>query len=358
MRKKERQIAKGALIGFGVILLIDVVMQWVEHLNRGERFTWDNFDGFRTLESGIKGGVIGAGIGYLSYEFGSLTEQKQLFNSDEYLKNILRSECLNENSDLLNQAVLCRDELKLWMVNLFGDKLVSVPQNAGSLTKRTANANSFDIDILLPFKKDSFHSLEEMYNWTYEKINRDFGKKTFVSKQSKAISVLFELDGFEINFDIVPGREINNYKIDKKLNLYVNPKVFWKRGSSFKIDSSIQRNITINKPEARRVIRLLKIYNQRNLLEMPTITIEQAVVEAMSCARFGIYRSNTENLLNSMQYIAQKLRQEKFIDYGNANNNLNNKMSWNARFAASELLRKDVEKIINTPHYIKEVFEI
>lgn len=357
MRKQEQQIVKGALIGFGAMSLIDILLQWIEHLNRGEKFTWDSYDGSRTLKNGMVGGVVGAGVGYILYEFESSRDQHQSFNSDEYLEDILRSESLKGNSDLLNKALIFRDQLKVWMLNHVGEKLVSVPENAGSFTKRTANANSFDIDILLPFKRESFNSLEEMYNWTYDKLNKEFGRKAIVCMQSKAISILFEKDGFEIKFDIVPGREINNYKVDKKLNLYVNPKVFWKRGSSFKIDSSVQRNITVNKPEARRVIRLLKIYNQRNSLEIPSIIIEQSVVEAMSFSRFGIFRSNTDNLLNSMEYLAQKLNQETFIDHGNANNNLNSKMSLSSKFAASNLLRKDIEKIENTPHYIKEIFE-
>lgn len=357
MRKKQRYILQGAAIGAGIGALIDIFIQWLEHYDRGEKMTWDSFDGSRTLNSGVMGGTIGAGIGYISYEYGKMLEDNESFNSDEYIKDVLRTENLKENPDLLEKALFFRDKLKLWMIDNLTHKLVSVPENMGSFTKRTANATNFDIDILLPYKRESFQTLEEMYNWTYDKLDYEFSNYATVTRNTKAISVLFRKDDFEINFDIVPGREINNYKIDRKLNLYVKPNVFWKRSSSFKIDSSIQRNITINKPEARRVIRLIKSYNKRNLLSVPTVIIEQAVVEAMSIHKHGVYCSDTDNLLNCMEYLAEKLGQEKFIDFGNTNNNLNNKMSWNDRVTAINLLRSDVEKVEKTPYYLTEIFE-
>ena len=357
MRKKERYIAQGAIIGFGVTALIDILMQWLEHNDRGDKFTWESYDGNRTLRNGFLGSAIGAGIGYVSYEYQSTLEQKQSFNSDEYLKSILRQEDLKQNPELLDNAVLVRDKLKLWIVNNFSEKLVSVPENTGSFAKRTANAASFDIDILLPFRRDSFDTLEDMYSWTFEQLHQKFGRQAKVVKGTKAISISFEKNGQAINFDIVPGREIGNYKQDRRLNLYVKPNRFWKRGTSFKIDASTQRNMTINKPEARKVIRLLKIYNDTNYLNIPSVLLEQATVEALSERKYGVYTSNTDNLLNSMDYLAEKLGQEFFTDHGNTNNNLNNKIDSYSRSKAIELLQKDIVKIEANPYYLKEIFE-
>lgn len=358
MRKKQRHIVQGALIGFGIAALIDILMQLLEHLDRGEKFTWKDLDGTRTLKNGMIGGALGAGAGYIKYVFGNSLDEKQSFNSDEYLNNVLRTESLRENPDLLENALIFRDKLKLWIVENVSDKLVSLPVNSGSFIKRTANSNGFDVDITLPYKRDSFQSLEDMYNWTYDKLNSKFGNIAKVKRNTKAISILFEKDGYEINFDVVPGREINNYKIDNELNLFVNSKVFWKRGSSFKINTAIQRYATTNKPEARRVIRLIKSYNYRNSLHLPSVVIEQAVIEALSNRRYGVYSSDTDNLLNSMEYLAAKLEQENFIDHGNSNNNLNNKLSNEQRYTVIRLLRTDIEKIEASPYYLKEIFEL
>lgn len=357
MRKKDRYLAQGAIIGFGVSSLIDILMQWLEHNYRGEKFTWESYDGTRTLKNGFLGGAIGAGIGYVSYEYRSALEQKESFNSDEYLKSILRQEDLKQNPELLDNAILVRDKLKLWIVNNFSEKLVSVPENAGSFTKRTANATSFDIDILLPFRRDSFDTLEGMFNWTFEQLDQKFGRQAKVVKGTKAICISFEQNGQTINFDIVPGREIGNYNQDRRLNLCVMSKLFWKRGTSFKIDSFTQRTMTINKPEARKVIRLLKIYNTSNNLNIPSVMIEQATIEALSERKYGVYSSNTDNLLNSMDYLSEKLKQEYYVDHGNSNNNLNGKIDNYSRSKAIELLQKDVAIIETNPYYLKEIFE-
>jgi len=56
----------------------------------------------------------------------------------------------------------------------------------------------------------------------------------------------------------------------------------WQRGSSFRTNYYLQRNITTNKPDARNTIKLLKIYRERNKLDIPTVVIEQCVGEALS----------------------------------------------------------------------------
>lgn len=356
MRKKDQLILKGALIGIGVSSLIDFIFQLIEKRDDGQTLTWENYDLKRTLSHAAVGGAIGAGVGYTFYKLNTIEISKKAFNSDNYLYSILREEDLKNNPRLLNTAIEFRDYLKVWMVEEFKGMLVALPENSGSFTKKTANLSNFDIDIILPFKKSSFSSLQEMFDYTYSRLNMKFGKKIIVTKQTKAISLVIEKFGHSINFDIVPGREINDYKNDRKLNLYVSENVFWKRGSSFKVNSAIQRNMTKNKPEARSVIRILKIYNERNSLKIPKVLIEQGVIEALSKNNYGIYSSITENLLNSMLFIAEKLKQNQFLDYANSNNNLNEKMSTDEKIQTVKLFLKDVERIEANSCYLQEIF--
>lgn len=359
MRKKERYTTQAAAIGFCITALGDVLMQWLEHYERDEKFTWDSYDGTRTLKNAMIGVTIGAGVGYALYEYTSILERKKSFNSDEYLKAILKDQDLKNNPDLYQKAILVRDELKLRLLDSFSDVLVSVPKNTGSFVRSTANIESYDIDILLPFRKESFSSLEDMFNYTFEKIHSEFQNQQNVKvrKKTKSIRISFVREGNEISFDIVPGREIGNYKLDNRLNLFVNSKSIWTRNSSFKIDASHQRNITINKPDERRVIRLLKLYNSKNNLNIPKVIIEQSVVLALSENNFGIFSSITDNLLNSMLFLSKKLEQNQFIDWGNSSNNLLLKMSTNERMRASQILRNDVDNVENNSHVIKEILE-
>jgi hypothetical protein len=74
-----------------------------------------------------------------------------------------------------------------------------------------------------------------------------------------------------------------------------------------------QRNITLNKPEARQIIKLLKAYRDRNNYDLPTVIIEKCVVDAMSNNNFGIHPSITENLLNCMEFSWTKIESKRSL---------------------------------------------
>lgn len=356
MRRQEKHIVTGGLIGFGVGALADILIQWVEHTDRQEPFTWETYNGWRTLGTGLKTGIIGAGVGYLVYQC-KLSDEKQLpFNSDAYLRKLLHDENLKAKPNLLQEALDKRAYLRQWLITRFGNKLVAKPEDVGSFNSRTAIASSFDLDVIVPFSKSSYNTLEDMYNDVYNAIKIEFGKSASVVKQTRGIGVSFGNNESRVHIDIVPGREINNYFVEKDLNLYVRPNSFWERGSSFKTNVRVQKEMTLYQPEARRVIKLLKSYHSRNGLSLPSIIITQCVVAAMN--QHGVYPSDTDNLLISMEYIAQKLMAGKIIDIANTNNNLKNKVEAFYRKQIAVQLQNDIKKIKANPRYIKEIFEV
>lgn len=357
MRKQERHVVNGLLIGAGITALADILFQWIEHKDKGEDFTWDSYDGMRTFRNSLIGGAIGAGIGYGVYCYRINEEAKLPFNSDEYLKKILTEEHLKANPVFFKRVIEKREEVKQWLVDKFGADLVAMPEDTGSIPKRTAIGSKYDSDIILPFKKGSYDSLETMYNHVLEIVGAEFENEATITKHTKAIGLTFENGGKPIHFDIVPGREINNYAVEKDLNLYVRPDWVWQRGSSFKTNIGVQKNITVNKPEARRVIKLLKTYRDRNSLPLPTLMVEQCVVAALSDNNFGVHSSDTENVLNCMDYIATKMEHKNLIDIANSNNNLHDKLTSFQRSYIADQLNGDIRKIEENPRYIKEIFE-
>src|SRR5690606_36098914 len=138
--------------------------------------------------------------------------------------------------------------------------------------------------------------------------------------------------------------------------LYVRPDWIWQKGTSFKANIGLQRAITVNQPEARRVIKLLKCYKDRNNLFLPTTIIEQSVIAAMSRQNFGIADSVTEDLLNCMYFLAKTLKRESLQDISNSNNNLFGKMNLWERSLVAWQLHNDLERIEDNPRYIKEIF--
>lgn len=358
MRRKEKYIINGALLGIGITSLIDILLQWNEHKNRGENFTWKSYDGSRTIKNSLKGGLAGASLGYLYYKHKTSEESKLNFNPDKYLKKILRSESLKEKPELLGNALKFKAEIKTFLSNKYANILASEPEDTGSFVKGTANNSSFDLDIILPFKSTSFNSLEEMYTHTYETLKDRYSFIASIQKQTKAISIVFENEFDFLNFDIVPGREINNYKIDKELNLYIRPDWIWQRGSSFKTNIWSQKSLIKSKPAIKQSIRLMKLYVERNDFEIPKIIIEQGVKEALSTKKFGIHSSQTENLLNCMVYLSEFIKKQTVLDYANSNNNLSSKITEQNKNSLSNQLIFDVERIEVTPRYIREIFEI
>lgn len=357
MRRQDRHIVNGALIVGGATALIDILLQWMEHRDKGVEFTWDSYNGMRTLKRSLVGAAVGGGLGYAYYRYQISQEARLPFSSDDYIKKILTEEHLKANPATFKSVVAYREKLKQWMVDKFGNKLVALPEDTGSFYKRTAINSNYDLDIVLPFRKNSYASLAEMYYDVYEKVRRTFGEKATVTKQTKAIGITFENNGNPIHFDVVPGREMNNYAVEKDLNLYVKPDWIWQRGSSFKTNVGVQKSMTVNKPEARTVIKLLKAYRDRNSLPLPTLMVEQCVVDALSENNFGVYTSPTENLLNCMDFISKKMEQKNLIDIANSNNNLHDKVTDLQKSYISNQLRKDIQRIEENPRYIKEIFE-
>lgn len=359
MRRKDRYILTGALLFAGGTVLIDVLRQWREKRKHGLKLTWENYNGKQSFNLAFRNGIIGGGLGYAYYSYCIHGESKLPFNSDEYLRKVLAEELLKNDNAYLAIAITQKRTIKEMLFQEFGEVLVSYPLDGGSFVKRTAIVSNYDLDIVLPFARNSYSSLEQMYYDVYEKLNKMFGHKALIRKHSKAISISFELkSGDFIDFDIVPGREINNFANDKNLNLYIRPDWIWQRGGSFKTNYAQQRNITTNKPDVRNIIKLLKIYRERNRLNIPTVVIEQCAVEALSENNFGIHPSLTENLLNAMNFLSDRLKQNFLADFTNTNNNLNSKLRDSDRYYISELLFRDVERIEQNPRYIQEVFDL
>lgn len=356
MKRQEKYVLEGVIWGLIIVVFFDILRQWLTKKEQAEKLCWENYDGQRTLKCGLVGGILGGGLGAAFYNFLIEKESKMPFDPDAYLLRQHAMENIKSNPEVFNKILTCRQRVKDSLKELFKGRLVCSPKDTGSFSKRTANISNYDLDIILPMKRSAYSSLKKMYDEVFITLVKAFGSFATIKKQTKAIALIFNVDGYDIYFDIVPGREIDNYLIDHKLNLYVRPDWIWQRGSSFKINAREQRDITIYKPEARKTIRLLKLYRDRNLLRLPSVIIEQCVVEALSDRLFGIYKSTTENLLNSMEHIAAKLNHMSIIDHSNTNNNLNDKIScYDRQFISSRLLN-DINAVENNPRYLKEIF--
>jgi len=149
MRRQDRYITNGALIVGGATALIDILLQWMEHKDKGIEFTWDSYNGMRTVKRSLIGAAVGGGLGYGYYCYQIREEAKLPFNSDDYVKKILTEEHLKANPAAFKSVVAYREKVKQWMVDKFGNKLVALPEDTGSFYKRTAIGSNYDLDIVV-----------------------------------------------------------------------------------------------------------------------------------------------------------------------------------------------------------------
>ena len=112
--------------------------------------------------------------------------------------------------------------------------------------------------------------------------------------------------------------------------------------------------MTTNNPDARKIIRLLKLYRDANNLGLPSLIIEHSVVKALSKK---VYASVCENLLYGMSNLAENLMQTTLVDFANTNNNILQKMTEHERSKVRRMLLTDVQSVENNPRYLKEMFE-
>ena len=357
MRRQDRYILNGALFVGGIAAFYDLIRQKNELNINGARLMLQNFDRMRIFKTFVGWAAAGAGLGYCFYCDKVLQEEELPFSADKYLKNVLEEEHLKADPADFRRAVALFKKVKQYLAEEFKYELAGPPVEAGSFGKRIAIGSNYDLDIVLPFDKYAYRTLEEMHYDVYETLRIKFKGVAIITKQKKSIRLVFESKGIPVYFDIVPGREINNYKVDKKLKLYVRPDWIGQKASSFKINVRLQKEMTVNKPAARKVIKLLKTYKDRNDLPLPTPLIEQCVTSALSENNFGVYHSLVENLLNCMDFVAKRLEQTSLRDMANSNNNLLDKLGHYKKICIAEQLQKDIMRIEENPGYVKDIFD-
>lgn len=357
MRRKNKYLMNGALVGGAVLVIADIFSQWSELKKNGKNLNWENYDRWRALKLALFGAARGALIGELLYDYRIHKEKAIPFNPDPYLRNILRKENIKSDPTKLNKVLITRGEVKNWLQHEFGHQLVGPIEETGSFKKRTAIISNFDLDLTLPFGKFFYNTLEEMYNDVFKRIHSKYGEVAEVLKQKKTIGITFTMGNRQLHIDIAPGREINNYQIDKELNFYIRPEYIWQNGSTFKTNVDMQKSLTVNKPEVRKIIKLIKVYRDLNRLQLPSVIIDQLTITAFNNSNFDWGISEIANFRYTLNYIGSKLNNRSIIDIANSNNNLLDKMSSYDRSSISDQMMSDVKKMKENPRHLMELFE-
>ena len=354
MRPQTRYFVQGAAIGGIAASVIDMIIQAIELHDQRLPF-WDNWNYNQTFKNGITGAAWGGVIGLAVYEVKQIQESNLPFDPNKHLHNVLMSASIKNDPVILNAALNHRNQIATNLNSVFNNKLADSPTYFGSTVKGTAINGNFDCDIFLPFKRESFGTLEEMYMSVYSTLKKDY-KGFEVRKQKRSIGLSVSYEKSDLHFDIVPGRAIGDYRYDKSVNLFEYHSSVFEENSLIKSNVEIQSGVVRNRPDERKVIKLFKVYRDRNYLKLPSPVIEHFVIEAFDRRSYNSTSLFT-NFKYCMEYMADKIERNGLIDISNTNNNLLESLTNSDRSCIRRQLERDLSRIYENKRYLKDIYE-
>mgnify|MGYP001354657023 FL=1 len=283
-------------------------------------------------------------------------------NKAEYLSKVLETHRMSKIQDLVNKFKSKRDEVKSALLENYGSKIYA-PFDSGSFKKHTAINIKFDLDIVGPFKRDSFGKLENMFDDLYEFLYETYKEVAYVRKQKVSIGIEFneDEDGDIVSLDVVPGRELNQdqYLEDKNLNLYVYSQFGLLQKSTY-IQTNIHSQIEHIKAKdnERKVIRLFKIWKSSNNEKYKSFLLELITIKAFD--KEDVNGDLWEKLKAVMEYIRDNIKKDDFKlkDPGNSNNNVIDTLEDWERSNLSSRMQTIISRVEENAENLKTYFPV
>jgi len=285
-----------------------------------------------------------------------------------YLQDVLETHRMAHVNKLLKKFQTKREEVKETLEENYGSKIYS-PINSGSYAKHTAINSKFDLDIVVPVKRDAFDTLEEMFNDLCCCLQEKYGSVAKVRKQNVSIGMEFyaDSDGDIIDLDIVPGRELNQdqYKDDKNLNLHIDSDYGLLNKNTW-IQTNIQAQSAHilqtgdERDSVRQIIRLLKIWKNDDLSNKPYKSFLLELITIKAFDELVISGNLWEKLQTVMEYIGDNVAKDGFrlIDPGNSNNDVMDTLTEFDRRNLSERMNIILNSISQNKENIRQYFPL
>lgn len=288
-------------------------------------------------------------------------------DKNKHLDCVLSSHKMAKEQGLVDKHISKRNEVKEEFEKEYGSKIYT-PLNSGSYAKHTAINIKFDFDLVVPFKRDSFSTLEEMYNAVYilledkykDRINKGVIK---IRKQKVSIGLEFTDGNAKVNIDVVPGRELNQdqYAKDSKLNLYVFSQYGIYEQGNTSIRTNIQAqidNIKSNgdRDSIRKNIRLLKGWKVNNQKTTKSFFLELITIKAFD--NKDIEGDNWKQLKSVLEYIRDNVKTVSLPDPGNSGNNMADTLTALEKSNLSDDMKFMIERIEENSDNIRTYFKI
>jgi hypothetical protein len=226
---------------------------------------------------------------------------------NEYLREILKSQSLDENGTELNELRARRADVEACLkTHLEGSPEI---KEGGSKAKGTMIRASYDLDLFCYFaneEDDDGDTLQALYDAVADALNKEFS----IQKKRSAIRVKSS-DGVDFHVDVVPGRYVSAAKSDVFLHQNEGTKERLKTNPAVHI-SHVKNSGCVDE------IRLAKIWREHQSLNTKTFVLELAVIDALS-ETTGDLATRMRTLLEAFR---DRINELVVSDPANANNDL------------------------------------
>lgn len=202
----------------------------------------------------------------------------------------------------LNTLRSVRDAIESALRRDFG----SMPRfyYGGSFAKGTMNRASFDLDLVLYFPSDHRNSVSAIYESVRQSLTAN---RFYVIQKTVALRLPYE-GGFHV--DVVPGRAHD--ATFKYATLFRNERP----------PSTLQTSLKVHIDAVRKsglapVIRLLKLWRDRNALTLPSFAIEILAARSIQSSTGSDLATATWTVL---EHIRTEISRARLVDPANTNN--------------------------------------
>ncbi|HWY12134.1 MAG TPA: hypothetical protein VN026_12455 [Bacteroidia bacterium] len=357
MSKKDNTMLWLILLGALGGALASIAKQYSETKETGEDFGWDKIDWGRTGKGALTGSIVGLAVGVVVKLIG--WDEEEEFYPSHHLNRVLSQNSLRNNPETLEVAIQKRNDIKEFFVEHFGGQLAGSPLNWGSYAQGTANGSNFDLDVIIPFSK-TIGTIEEMYEATHRTLAHRYKDDDLISfrKQKKSIGVKFRINGEDIFIDVVPGREINSYEMDRELKLYCAPTSQGGKPTSIKTNTTTHKVEISGLTDEKKLTRLMKLWRDKYGFNFKSIAIRNMVINAFDTNSHSIPYDINGKLQMVMDYISKNLKTLRIVDSANSNNVISDSMSLQEKRIIAERLSYDLALIRTNQDHLKKLFPL
>jgi hypothetical protein len=280
-------------------------------------------------------------------------------DKNKHLGCVLSSHKISKEQGLLDKHIAKRNEVKEALEEKYGSDIYS-PFNSGSYAKNTAVNKKFDFDLMAPFKRDAFDTLEKMYTGVHDFLYEKYKNVATVRKQKVSVGLDFfaDADGDVIKIDVVPGRELNQdqYTEDDKLNLYVYSQFGKIESGSDRLRSNVKAQIEsirshAEKSSVRQITRLLKVWKIYKGSGPKSFFLELITIKAFD--KKDITGEIWDKLKAVMEFIKDEVKDITLPDPGNGGNDVADTLTDFEKGVLSDDMKYMIERIEENSDNIK-----